>query len=98
MQKLVGKARATVSNSLRLLELPNEVRELIKQNELSMGHARALLGLDREQQARVAKTVMDKHLSVRQTEQLVRKLTQGKVAELQSKCPAERSQYPEFGE
>ena len=75
----IGKARATVSNSLRLLELSNEVRNLIRQNELSMGHARALLGLDKEQQARVAKTVADRRLSVRQTEQLVRNLTQGKA-------------------
>ena len=71
----VGKARATVSNSLRLLELAGEVRELIKQKHLSMGHARALLALDKEKQGQIAQTVVEKHLSVRQTEQLIRKLT-----------------------
>ena len=73
----VGKARATVSNSLRLLELPGEVRELIKQKQLSMGHARALLALDRNQQTQIAAAIVSKELSVRQTEQLIRKLTNG---------------------
>ena len=64
----VGKARATVSNLLRLLELPGDVRELIKDNKLSMGHARALLSLPDQQQGQVAQTVVSKNLSVRQTE------------------------------
>lgn len=71
----VGKARATVSNSLRLLELAGDVRELIKHKELSMGHARALLALAKEKQGQIAKIIVEKHLSVRQTEQLIRKLT-----------------------
>ena len=71
----VGKARATVSNLLRLLELSSDVRELIKRDQLSMGHARALLGLEKGLQSRVASQVAGDQLSVRKTEQLVRKLT-----------------------
>ena len=73
----LGKARATVSNMLRLLELPNEVRELIKQEKLSMGHARAILPLTTTQQSQVAQQVVAKNLSVRQCEQIVRKIMQG---------------------
>lgn len=69
----IGKARATVSNLLRLLELPSDVRELMKQDQLSMGHARALLSLPAIQQAQIGQMVVAKNLSVRQTEQLVRK-------------------------
>ena len=68
----IGKARATVSNLLRLLELPASVRELIKQHQLSMGHARALLSLPAEQQPAFAQAIASKNLSVRQTEQQVR--------------------------
>lgn len=73
----VGKARATISNSLRLLELPGEIRELIKQKQLSMGHARALLALDTSQLTQIAAAIVSKQLSVRQTEQLIRKITNG---------------------
>lgn len=71
---VLGKARATVSNMLRLLELPKEVRELIKQQKLSMGHARAILGLPSNQQSQVAQEVASKKLSVRQCELIIRKL------------------------
>ncbi len=74
---VLGKARATVSNMLRLLELPNEVRELMKQEKLSMGHARALLSLPSSQQHQVALTIVAKNLTVRQTEQAIRKLING---------------------
>ena len=70
----VGKARATISNSIRLLELASEVRELIKQKQISMGHARALLALPKDQQGALAQAIVEKQLSVRQTEQLIRKL------------------------
>ncbi len=71
---VLGKARATISNMLRLLELPSEARELIKQNTLSMGHARALLALPQNQQNAMAQSVVAKNLSVRQTEQAIRKI------------------------
>lgn len=85
----LGKARATVSNMLRLLELPKEVRELIKQEKLTMGHARALLSLPANQQVQVAQQVVAKNLSVRQCEQTIRKLlgAHGKAAKSVKKDP-----------
>jgi ParB family chromosome partitioning protein len=70
----VGKDRATVANALRLLKLPQKVRNLVASDELQMGHARALLGLDDDAAIeRAAARVVQKQLSVRQTEELVRK-------------------------
>ena len=70
----VGKDRATVSNYLRLLKLPAEVRANIASEELSMGHARALLGLSSEaDQRRMARDVIARGLSVRETESLVKR-------------------------
>ena len=68
----VGKARTTVSNLLRLLSLTDEVKNLMQQGQIDMGHARAFLTLKAKDQLQIAKIVMDKGLSVRQTEQLVR--------------------------
>ncbi len=70
----VGKARATVSNLLRLMSLCDEVKTLLDHGDLDMGHARALLGLQPIQQAAVARQVVDRGWSVRQTEQRVREL------------------------
>jgi ParB family transcriptional regulator, chromosome partitioning protein len=71
----VGRSRASVSNLLRLLELPPEVCELLEKRALEMGHARALLSLaQRRQQAEVGMLVASKGLSVRETEALVRRL------------------------
>jgi ParB family chromosome partitioning protein len=70
----VGKDRATVANFLRLLKLPDEIRQEVATGKLSMGHARALLGLPGEaEQRRVAKDVIGRSLSVRETESLVKK-------------------------
>jgi len=69
----VGRSRSAVSNLLRLLELSEEVRELVDARHLEMGHARALLTLDPSQQAKAARKVVHKSLSVRQTEQLVKR-------------------------
>jgi ParB family chromosome partitioning protein len=72
----VGRSRAAVSNLLRLLELTDEVKTLVEQRDLEMGHARALLGLEsRRQQAEVGALVAKKNLSVRETEALVKRLT-----------------------
>ncbi|MGH8150934.1 MAG: ParB/RepB/Spo0J family partition protein [Steroidobacteraceae bacterium] len=71
----VGRSRAAVSNLLRLLELAPEIAELVERRELEMGHARALLGLPgRRQQVEVGGFVAKKHLSVRETEAIVRKM------------------------
>lgn len=70
----VGKSRTTVTNLLRLLELEAEVKELLDNSSLEMGHARALLGLSGEKQCLAAKKVAQKGLTVRATEKLVREL------------------------
>lgn len=72
----VGRSRSAVSNLLRLLALEERVKELVFAGKLEMGHARALLGLPKEQQYAVAETVVNKQLSVRQTESLIKQETQ----------------------
>lgn len=85
----VGKDRATVANSLRLLKLPQKVRNLVATSELQMGHARALLGLEAEPAIeRAAARVVQKQLSVRQTEELVRKERNGAPQKKPSNAPA----------
>lgn len=74
----LGKARATVSNLLRLLELSADVQGLIQAGDISMGHARALLALNLQQQKKLAGLVVSRALSVRQTEQLVKNELAGK--------------------
>ncbi|MDN5869273.1 MAG: ParB/RepB/Spo0J family partition protein [Nitrococcus sp.] len=70
----VGRSRASVSNLLRLLELAEEVKGLIGEGRLEMGHGRALLALDSPRQVEAARRVVGKGLSVRETESLVRRL------------------------
>lgn len=85
--KKIGKDRSTVANSLRLLALSSSVRELILEEKLSAGHARALLSIeDLQRQEEIAKDIVSKGLSVRQVETLARAvkkakglLTQGKT-------------------
>lgn len=73
----VGRSRVAVSNLLRLLELADEVKSLVEQRQLEMGHARALLGLpNSRQQIATAALVASKGLSVRETEALVRRMVQ----------------------
>jgi ParB family chromosome partitioning protein len=83
---VIGKSRTTVSNLLRLNSLEPEVKQFVSQKLLEMGHARALLALEGEQQVEVAQQVASKLLTVRQTEQLVKKCLTPKVEqELPSK-------------
>jgi ParB family chromosome partitioning protein len=72
----VGKSRESVTNTLRLVRLPDEVKQGLAHGEISEGHARALLGLEANPQTlvEVYKTVINNKLSVRQTEELVKKL------------------------
>ena len=72
----VGRSRPAVSNLLRLLELMQEVKDMIDMRQIEMGHARALLSLDDSLQVQAAREVVHKHLSVRETENLVRRLQQ----------------------
>jgi ParB family chromosome partitioning protein len=69
----LGKSRAAVTNTLRLMHLPESIRALLSEGKLSEGHARALLGLETEEQmVQLAQKVGDEKLSVRRTEELVR--------------------------
>jgi len=73
--KRVGKDRSTVANALRLLRLPNKVKDDLLGNRLSMGHARALLALETDEDiAEASEEVIRKKLSVRDTEKLVKKI------------------------
>lgn len=80
--KQVGKNRSTVTNMLRLLDLPDEVLELLKNGQISAGHARALLGLKNEEQmAPLAQKIVEKELSVRDVERTVRLMNYEPAAE-----------------
>lgn len=86
LAKRLGKDRSSIANALRLLKLPDKIRDSLLANTISMGHARALLGVDdRELQIEIAKDVVEKKLSVRDTEELVNRIkntvTQMPVAE-----------------
>ncbi len=71
----VGKSRVTITNTLRLLKLPNEVKESLAEGIITEGHARALLALPTpEAQSAALKSILKNDLNVRQTEELVRKL------------------------
>ena len=72
----VGRSRAAVSNLLRLLDLAAEVRTLLENGDIEMGHARALLALDAEAQVQAARVVVARGLSVRETERLVQRMLQ----------------------
>ncbi len=72
----VGKSRTTVTNLIRLLDLNPEVKEMVERGEMEMGHARALLALQGTAQTAAATKVATKGLSVRETEALVRRLSQ----------------------
>ena len=74
----IGRSRAAVSNLLRLLNLDPAVRAHLENGRLEAGHARAILSLPHEQQLAAADTVIQQRLSVRQTEQLVRRYLSGK--------------------
>jgi ParB family chromosome partitioning protein len=73
--RIVGKSRSHVANLMRLLELPKLVQQQVMESRISMGHARALIGLPDSE--KLAKQVEDKGLSVRETEQLVRRVKTG---------------------
>ncbi|HLO35155.1 MAG TPA: ParB/RepB/Spo0J family partition protein [Candidatus Deferrimicrobium sp.] len=76
----VGRAKSTITNTLRLLDLDPKVQEALVDGRLTAGHARAIGGLPTDHQARVANTVVEQELSVRQAEELVRRLREPRVA------------------
>ncbi len=84
----VGRARASITNTLRLLDLSAGVQELLNDVKINMGHARALLSLtDPSMQLEVANLVVDKKLSVRDTENLVRSILEGTKKQKTEKQP-----------
>ena len=83
--QFIGKSRSHVSNCLRLLNLPNEVVDLIRNNKLSQGHAKILVGL--ENAFFLAKKIIEKQLSVRQSESLVKIFKTKKISKFKSKDP-----------
>jgi ParB family transcriptional regulator, chromosome partitioning protein len=94
----VGKKRATIANYLRLLNLPVEIQTGIREKKISMGHARALVGIeDKEYQVEVFSKILSQDLSVRQVESLAKK---AKDSETPTVAPAEevRSDYEDLRE
>jgi ParB family transcriptional regulator, chromosome partitioning protein len=96
----VGKDRSSVANFMRLLKLPDEVRAVLQSGELTMGHARALLGLaDAAAQRHIAREVISRALSVRETEGLVKKTGEGTAAkERSARVPAEKDVHTRAAE
>ena len=76
----VGRSRTAVTNLLRLLGLAEDVKRMVERGDLEMGHARALLGLEGAAQSTAARQVVAQKLSVRETEQLVRRMQQTAAA------------------
>jgi ParB family chromosome partitioning protein len=89
LAKRMGKARPTIANSLRLLDLDNEVQAALAAGLVSEGHARALAGLPTDRQARVLAVVIERELSVRQTEELVRRLREEPQAGTKARAAAQ---------
>jgi ParB family chromosome partitioning protein len=87
----VGRDRSYVTNYLRLLRLPDDLQKLVEEEKISMGHARALLGVDDvEIQRRVARSVTDFSLSVRDTERAIKRIVNGTPPSAATLPPAKR--------
>ena len=95
LARRLGKSRAAVTNTLRLVHLPERIQALLDDGKLSEGHARALLGLETEEQmTRLARRVVDEKLSVRKTEQLVREML-GSPGDTRSAMPQRGTTTPD---
>jgi ParB family chromosome partitioning protein len=77
----VGRSRASVSNLLRLLGLNEDVKRMLENGDLEMGHARAMLALSGDKQSEVARTVVGKGMSVRETERLIKRTLESSSSE-----------------
>lgn len=89
----IGRDRSFITNYLRLLRLPEDVQALVEEEKISMGHARAILGVDDpDLQRRVARNVIDRSLSVRETERAVKRIVGGmSAADATTPAPTARS-------
>ena len=93
----LGKSRAAVANTLRLAQLPGRIRGMLLEGSLTEGHARALLGLQNEEQmARLAEKIQSEKLSVRKTEEFVRQRNSGPQEGVQDTEPASRTAPEEY--
>jgi ParB family chromosome partitioning protein len=94
LAKRVGKSRSSIANSLRLLKLPDKIKEYVSRGTLAMGHARTLLAIeDIDLQKEVANQIIEKELSVRETERLIKGL-KNKTSESKSKKKAVTKKDP----
>ena len=85
LSQFIGKSRSYIANSLRLLSLPDDVLSMVEQGNLSAGHARSLIGLNNS--VAIAKKIIQKKLSVRQSEILVRQFRNQKIKLVSKKDP-----------
>lgn len=93
----VGKSRVSITNFIRLLDLPNEVLDLVSDESISTGHARALLGLkDPDDMLPLAKRISEELLSVRATEEAVRRLNSRSIEREGKEESAEKRQLKEY--
>ena len=94
LSERVGKKRSTISNYIRLLKLPAVIQKAIREKEISMGHARAIISVqDPETQVMLYKQIITYDFSVRKIEEIVRKLNNETLEEKEAKKPA--AKYPE---
>ena len=89
----LGKNRSTVANSIRLLKLPEDMRKSLVKNEITPGHARAILSLDSDTDMRILfGKILGQKLSVRQTESLAKEMKEGKPSETDNKKTAKKDE------
>lgn len=87
----VGRDRSFITNYLRLLRLPDDIQRLVEEEKITMGHARALLGVDDPDiQRRVARNIMEQTLSVRETERTIKRIIAGASATTDTAQPIRR--------
>lgn len=91
LSEKVGKKRSTVANYMRLLKLPSEVQLALKEGLISMGHAKAIAGLEEDKQLRLLKRCIKRALSVRQAEELARRMAEPAT----QPSPMDEEEYPE---
>lgn len=87
ISQVVGRSRSSVSNLIRLLQLNDDVKKLLSNGDIEMGHGRTLLSLKTEQQFEVANQIVQKKLSVRQTEEIVKQILNPKSSKLNTPNP-----------
>lgn len=90
LSQIVGKSRSHIANTLRLLGLPQSIRDMIQEGKLSAGHARALVGLDNAEE--LASEIIKKDMSVREVEELVAKQKNNTEVATKTKMPKEKSE------